>query len=326
MTMLTRREVLAAGAALLAAALSRSPLRAAQACGCFCRDGRLRLCDGRWLSYRESGHPGGPLVFYFHGTPGSRVEAAICADGSHQAGIHLVSIDRPGMGRSTYDPCRQILDWPSDVEQLAAHFGYAEAPFGIIGMSGGAPYASACAYRIPQRLTHVAIVSGHTPLCAPVCPGNQDKMIEFVARRPRLAKVLFRLIYHRLERKPDKVVAILTKKWTAADRQLIACDPQLYRQLVQNLVEAGHCGPDGLVTDITLLACPWGFQLCQLQGVPVSIWQGGCDRIVTPSMGHYFHRQIAGSEFTVDPRAGHVTMLKWHIHDILAALLVLIAQ
>jgi pimeloyl-ACP methyl ester carboxylesterase len=317
--MITRREALAAGAALLASALPRHPLQAAQGCGCFCRDGRMRLCDGRWLSYRESGHPEGPLVFYFHGIPGSRIEAALCADESQQAGVHLVSIDRPGMGSSTYQACRRILDWPGDVEQLAAHFGYVDAPFGIIGMSGGAPYAAACAVRMPHRLSHVAIVSGHAPMNAPgTCPGNQDKMIELVARRPRLAKMGFRLIDRRLDRRPDKVVAVLTKKWTAADRQLIQCDRQLYRQLVQNLNESVRCGPDGLVTDIRLLACPWGFPLCQIQGVPVSLWQGGCDPIVTPSMGHYLHRQIAGSELTLDPRAGHVTMLKWHIPEILS--------
>lgn len=317
--MLTRREVLAAGAAMFATVATKAPLSASQACSCFCRDGRLRLCDGRWLSYRQSGNPDGPLVFYFHGIPGSRIEAAICADHSHQAGIHLVSIDRPGMGCSTYDPCRRILDWPADVAQLAAHLGHAHTPFGVIGMSGGAPYASACAYRMPHRLTHVAIVSGHAPMNVPgTCPGNQDKMIELVARRPRLAKLGFKLIYRRLQRKPDKVVALLTKKWSAADRRLIACDRRLYRQLIDNLHEAGRCGPDGLVTDISLLACPWGFDVCHIHGVPVSIWQGGCDPIVPPSMGRYFHRQIAGSELIVNPRAGHVTMLKWHLPEILA--------
>ncbi len=313
--MLTRREALAAGATLFAAALPSAPLYADE--GPVCRDSHLRLSDGRRLAYREYGDPHGPLVFYFHGTPSSRLEAALIADEAYPAGIRLVSVDRPGLGCSTYDALRRVLDWPCDILQLAASLGYADAPFGIIGMSGGAPCATACAFKFPQRLTHVAIVSGYAPMCASgVCPGNQDKLVKLIARRQRLGKLAFKLIDRRLDRRPDKVVSMVTKNWTAADKRLMLCNPRRYRQLVANMNEVGRCGTAGVVTDIRLLACPWGFSLCQLQDVPVSIWQGGCDRIVTPSMGRYFHRQIAGSELIVDPPAGHVTMLKWHITDI----------
>jgi hypothetical protein len=34
-------------------------------------------------------------------------------------------------------------------------------------------------------------------------------------------------------------------------------------------------------------------------------------------MGHYFQQNVAGSELTIDPRAGHLTMLKWHAATIL---------
>jgi len=315
--MITRRKFLFTSSAMCAATLA-SGARADEPMG-ICQDGRMRLCNGRWLSYHESGNPHGPLVFYFHGTPGSRLEASLCSDDALPAGIHLVSIDRPGMGCSSYQPCRKILDWPGQVEQLAAELGYADAPFGIVGMSGGAPYAAACATKIPHRLTHVAIVSGHAPMNAPgVCPGNQDKLIALISRRPRLGKLAFRLIDRRLCRRPDKVLAKVTKNWTAADKKLILCNPRLYQQLIDNLNEATRCGPSGLVTDIRLLDCPWGFSLCQIEGVPVSVWQGACDRIVTPSMGHYFHRQIADSELIIDSRAGHVTMLKWHVAEIFA--------
>lgn len=313
--MLTRREALAAGATLFAAALPSVPLYADE--GSVCRDGRLRLCDGRRLAYREYGDPRGRLVFYFHGMPGSRLEAALIADDAYLAGIRLISVDRPGLGCSTYYAARRVLDWPCDILQLAAALGHADAPFGILGMSGGAPYATACALKFPQRLTHVAIVSGHAPMCAPgVCPGNQDKLIELIAQRQRLGKLAFKLIDRRLDRRPDKVVGMITKNWTAADKKLMLCNPRRYRQLIANLNEASRCGPAGVVTDIRLLACHWGFSLCQLQGVPISIWQGGCDRTVTPSMGRYFHRQIAASELIENSQAGHVTMLKWHIADI----------
>ena len=281
------------------------------------REGSLRLSDGRCLAYREYGDPHGQLVFYFHGTPGSRLEVALVSDDASSAGIHLVAIDRPGLGRSTYDPCRRILDWPGDVAQLADFLGYTEQQFGVLGFSGGAPYASACVLEMPHRINHAAIVSGHTPpgVCG-VCPGNQDKIIQLITKRPRLGKLGIGLINRRLDRRPDKIVQLVTKNWTAADRNLVLCNPHYYRHLIENLREAGRCGPAGMVKDIRLLGSCWGFQLCQLPGVPVSIWQGQCDRIATPSMGRYFHRNIAGSELIQDPRAGHVTMLKWHIQEI----------
>lgn len=324
--MLTRREALTTGAAMFASALP-SPLHAASSSRCSqrvpVRDGRVRLCDGRWLSYREYGNnTDGPPVFYFHGTPGSRLELALCDAETCKVGTRVIAVDRPGLGRSSYDGNRRITDWPCDVEQLAAALGYADVPFGVIGLSGGAPYAAACARQIPHRLTHVALVSGHTPLEAfGTCPGNQDKLIEVVARRPRLGKMAFKLVGRRLDRKPDKLVQKISKDWSAADRKLILCNQKHYCQLIANLREANRCGPAGIVKDIQLLADCWGFRLCEISGVPVSIWQGGCDPVVTPSMGRYFQQQIAGSELIVDPRAGHVTMFKWHAREILSRFL-----
>lgn len=314
--LLSRRQALATGGAFLTTALPGSRALAAASKQ---NDGRIRLADGRWLAYREYGQIHGPLVFYFHGTPGSRLELALCDEESCCSGARVIAVDRPGMGGSSYQCGRRILDWPCDIEQLAAALGYSESRFGIVGLSGGAPYAAACAAKIPHRLTHVAIVSGHTPLGAcGTCPGNQDQLIELVSRRQRLGKLAFKVIGKRLRKKPDKVIEKISKKWTAADRKLILCNPKHYRNLIANMREAIRCGPQGLVTDIDLLARNWGFCLSNIEGVQVSLWQGGCDRIVTPSMAHYFQKQIAGSELTIDPKAGHVTMFKNHATEILS--------
>ena len=315
--MLSRREALTTGAAMFAAALPCPTVAAGCASG---RDGRVRLANGRYLGYREYGQTSrGPLVLYFHGTPGSRLELELCGDECRQTGLRLVGVDRPGIGRSSYYGNRRITDWPCDVEQLVAALGHAGEPFGIIGLSGGAPYAVACARQIPHRLTHVALVSGHAPMGAcGTCPGNQDKLIELISRRPRLGKMAFKLIGRRLDRKPDQVIQKVTENWTAADKKLVLCNRDNYRKLIANLSEATRCGPAGLIKDIQLLAGCWGFRIDEITGVPVSVWQGDCDRIVTPSMGRYFQQQIAGSELITDPRAGHVTMFKWHALDILS--------
>lgn len=319
--MISRRQALVAGAALLGS-LPCSPLASMAtetAPVCISREGRIRLSCGRILHYNELGDPSGPLVFYFHGTPGSRLEAGLIQNEIAMSGVHLVAVDRPGMGRSTYYSGRRITDWPCDVEALADALGYGGTSFGILAMSGGAPYATVCARMIPHRLTHVAVVSGHSSLGVPgVGLGSVDKAIGLITRRPRLARMGINVISGRLDRKPDKVVARITRDWSAADRELILCNPVYYQSLIDNLSEASYCGSQGLVTDISLLGRHWGFELCQIQGVSVSIWQGGCDRIAPPSTGRYFHQEIAGSEYHFDPAAGHVTMIKWHAPEILA--------
>ena len=318
--MLTRRELLATGGALLATSLPGARVLAAATPKP--KDERFCLADGRWLSYRQYGPSGGPLVFYFHGTPGSRLELSLCDGECCCTGARVIAVDRPGLGRSSYQGGRRILDWTCDIEQLAAALGYADSRFGILGLSGGAPYAAACAAKIPRRLTHVAIVSGHAPLGAcGTCPGDHDRLVELISRRQRLGKLSLKVVSRRLQRRPDKVIEHVTKDWAAADRQLVLCNPKHYRDIVACMREAVRCGPQGLVTDIRLLEQPWGFCVSDIRDVPVSIWQGGCDRIVTPSMGRYFHKQIEGSQLVTDPKAGHVTMLKNHSNEILSRFL-----
>lgn len=315
--MITRRTALRTGIALLSSSFTTAMAAASFRSGSRQRTVRLRC--GRVLSYREYGNPAGPLVFYFHGTPGSRHEAGLIEDDVCCAGVRLIAVDRPGIGCSSYAPCRQILDWPRDVVQLAECLGHGASAFGILALSGGAPYAAACALCIPHRLTHTAIVSGHTPpdACG-VCPGSEDNKISLVASHQGLAMLGIGLIGRRLRRKPDKVIEKVTDAWTAADKQLVLCNPRYRRNLVANLRTATQCGPQGVVTDTQLLGKPWGFTLSCVPGTNVSIWQGGCDRIAHPSMGRYFHRALVGSRLYVDNCAGHVTMLKWHAGEILS--------
>src|SRR5437879_1203335 len=57
----------------------------------------LHLCDGRTLGYTIYGKPTGKPLLYFGS---SRLEAGILARSAELAGIRLIGIDRPGMGRS----------------------------------------------------------------------------------------------------------------------------------------------------------------------------------------------------------------------------------
>jgi len=297
--------------------LFASPLESRLAFGDFPRVQTVRLSDGRCLEYAEYGDPAGPLVLYFHGTPGSHLEVHAAASELPASGIHILAINRPGIGNSSYQHGRTIMGWPADVTEFLEATGRGEESFGILGFSGGTPYALACAQVMPQRITRIAIVSGHTSLGIPgVVPGKEDRFIEFFLRRPKLAKKAVKMTRKRLRKKPDKIVARITKRWDPSDRALVNGDPFMRRILEKSLKHATLRGEHGVLTDTQLLGSRWGFDLSQINGMPISIWHGQSDSIAPVSMGRYFHKQLAGSTLHLKPSAGHVTMFKWHSEEI----------
>ncbi len=79
----------------------------------------LRLGDGRKLGYAQYGSPDGTPIFYFHGHPGSRLEARFARQAAAEAGHRVIALDRPGYGLSDFRPGRAITDWPDDVVEAA---------------------------------------------------------------------------------------------------------------------------------------------------------------------------------------------------------------
>lgn len=121
---------------------------------------RIQLTDGL-LACLELGDSRGVPVFYCHGFPGSRFEARLAAGAARRLGIRVLAPDRPGLGASTYLTGCTIGDWAADVTELADRMALER--FALLGVSGGGPYALACAARILQRVRAVAVVAGMAP-------------------------------------------------------------------------------------------------------------------------------------------------------------------
>jgi len=79
------------------------------------------LPDGRKIGYAQYGSLTGRAVFYLHGMPGSRIEAAAFNDMAVRIGVRVIAVDRPGYGWSSPQPNRTLLDHPRDIEKLAEH-------------------------------------------------------------------------------------------------------------------------------------------------------------------------------------------------------------
>jgi pimeloyl-ACP methyl ester carboxylesterase len=109
-------------------------------------DDRIALPDGRLLAYAEFGDPDGRPVLFLHGTPGYRLNIWATDAELRSAGVRLVAPDRPGVGRSTPQPDRRLLDWADDIHHLADTLGLER--FALVGFSNGGPHAAACAHTL----------------------------------------------------------------------------------------------------------------------------------------------------------------------------------
>ena len=82
-----------------------------------------------------------------------------------EAGVRLISPDRPGIGLSDPQPGRTVLDWARDVAELLDQIDVDR--FAVMGWSMGGQYAAAVGHALPHRVTRVAIIAGALPLTEP---------------------------------------------------------------------------------------------------------------------------------------------------------------
>jgi pimeloyl-ACP methyl ester carboxylesterase len=281
-------------------------------------DGVLQLADGRRLGYAQYGQPGGEPIFYFHGHPGSRLEARLAHPAAAAAGFLVIALDRPGCGLSDDQPGRVLTDWPADVAEAADKLGVSK--FSVAGASGGGPYALACAWRLPGRVIRAAVISGVAPYqVRGITHGMrwQNRVaFQFAARSPALAGALMRSMRRSVMDRPDATIDALARAMSPADANVVR-RPDVRDLLVADLREAFRQGSDGAARDMVLLGRPWGFPLRDIKPA-VYLWQGDADTLVPPAMGRYLAGQLPRCHVTVLPDEGHLLIID-RMPDLVAA-------
>lgn len=263
------------------------------------------LNDGRKLGYIEYGEPNGIPIFYFHGWPGSRYSAKETEKAAIKLGARVISTDRPGIGTSTFQKKRSLLDWPNDVLELADYLIISK--FSVLGVSGGGPYSAACAYKIPNRLFNAGIVVGLAPVHI---KGNLDG-IPFINK-------LGWANYHKSKtlRHFASLAGAIEFKYFPAISTLIAFrnkqDKALYNEIMKNrkedentLAEAFRQGVTGPAEELRIYSDNWGFDLKDIR-TKVYLWYGEKDKCVSVNMGRYYRKKIPKSEIFIDPNGGHL--------------------
>jgi len=278
----------------------------------------MKLRDGRRLAYSELGDPAGIPIFHQHGMPGSRVEHVAEPELYRSLGVRVITPDRPGYGLSDPVPHSPLLDWPSDIEELADHLGISR--FGIIGLSGGGIYALACAAAIPDRLTDVVVTGCPGPMQRPGALADMRFLthagVWLGAHASWLLEAGATILSPMVRSFPGFFVDHFNEDVPPADRRWLSM-PSVNREAAETLREAFRPGVWGYVQDIRVLARPWHFALQDIR-VPVQLWHGDEDMVIPLHHGRYLASVIPGATLRICPGEGH--MLMWnHLPEILMA-------
>lgn len=277
----------------------------------------IKLKDGRKLGYIDLGRSDGKPLFHFHGFPGSRLEALLLADKAISE-YRIISIDRPGMGLSDFKKNRTLLDWPDDVVELADALGIDQ--FAVEGISGGGPYAAACAYKIPERLTSCGIISGVASKDLEI--EKNLKLFSIIRFFPWLFKLMIwikSLGMKDLE-KAEKNMKKALIKFPEADRKVLD-DPQILSNFIKESAEAFRQGSKGAYQEGKIYARSWGFNLEDISPkLKVYIWHGEVDEAVPVAMGRGMCRLIPNCVGKFYPGEGHYSTIFNYYEDIIAAL------
>ncbi|KAF1913765.1 Alpha/Beta hydrolase protein [Ampelomyces quisqualis] len=277
----------------------------------------LTLPDNRTLGYATYGStsPSDPVIFLFHGMPGSRICGrtwdTLCA----RIGARLIAIDRPGCGLSSLAH-RSLTDWPQDIANLADHLHLPR--FSIIGASGGGPFALACARFIPP-----ARLRGTTVVCG---IGTMESALAALPYLPRLGGltmwitglvarwlILPRILRPYCTRDAARLKRVLEDQCSnEADKALLS-DPSRETNgddAVVQFLEAFRQGARGCWLDGALLTKDWGFDVRNVPGEKVWLVHGDRDGVAPLSMARWIDERLGGGRLRVVEGVTHFTVWK----------------
>jgi pimeloyl-ACP methyl ester carboxylesterase len=281
----------------------------------------IRRPGGQRLAWCELGDHAGQPVIYCHGFPSSRREAMLLDPVARTQGMRILAPDRPGYGDSSDQPGRTIPDWSEDIAALADHLGLGR--FSLLGVSGGAPYALACAWRIRERICACALV-------CPLGPVYLDDMLAAMAWPARLNLTLARqvpdlahfafggLTAGLLTRWPQTVDRFRTLTAPPADRAELA-QAETRAILNRTIADAMRGGARGARRDLLLYTRPWGIPLGEI-ALPIQLWHGEADGTVPIAHARWYERHLPNCRAHYLPDEGHYSLPLRHAGTILAAL------
>jgi pimeloyl-ACP methyl ester carboxylesterase len=271
----------------------------------------VRLADGRILAWAEWGDPRGSPVVFLHSSPGSRL---LCPDpgATAAAGVRLITIDRPGYGRSEPAANPTLTGFAEDVRRLIDHLWLGQVP--MVGWSGGGQYAAACAAVLGERIKALALLATPAPDHEiPWLSGPLRDLAQLANTDPQGALRAATEAGAALSAAPEQA----GDGWTSPADRAIRARSSTEDDLRNMWREAFRAGAHGLAADVVAGSRPWDFACSDLT-IPVALFYGEDDPAVGPEHGRWWSQTLPRADLELVPDCGHlVPFVVWA--DILGA-------
>ncbi|XP_058088930.1 uncharacterized protein LOC131235664 [Magnolia sinica] len=298
---------------------------------------RIKLRDGRYLAYKESGVPKEKATYKIvivHGFGGSKdIIIPASPELVEELGIYFVAFDRPGYGESDPDPKRTIKSHALDVQDLADGLELGSR-FYTIGISMGGLNIWGCLKYIPHRLAGAALVVPVVNYWWPSLPANLSN--DAYKWQPLRDQWALRIAHHA----PRILYWWMTQKWFPTS-SVVERRPEIFshqdKAILQKLMAAR--GPtkdnaeqqgvfESLHRDMMVSFGKWDFDPMDVKNPfpnkdgSVHLWQGYEDRLVPYTLQRYISKNLPWIQYHELPEGGHMLLHADGVSDaVLRALL-----
>jgi pimeloyl-ACP methyl ester carboxylesterase len=277
----------------------------------------LRAGDGRAIAVEVLGDHDAMPVLLCHGLADSRLAAQSLRQAAQDLGLRVIAPDRPGIGGTDRRWLRQLADWADDAAVVLDALGVDSAA--LLGVSGGGPFAAACAARIPARVRSLMLVC---PLGLAEWPTlgmaqGERLSLALATHAPAFGGWSMARLAALARRSPDIFLRLAATNQPDVDIRALQ-QPDARESFLTCYVEAFRRGSWGVAQDLRLLTRPWGFDLGSITA-PTSIHHGDADTTVPVQHARLYAQAIPGAQLQIHPGEGHFSILS-HPQDILASL------
>ena len=233
--------------------------------------------------------------------------------------IRLIAPDRPGFGQTDFvDGVTTLENWPNDVVALADSLGIDK--FVVFAPSGGGPFALACAWKIPERLTSVGLFAGVGPLNTETEENLASPIHMMWTKAPKLPgifKLQMKLFSWLAMRYPNMYIKMVLKEFGETDREVYE-RLNIAEFIKTDRNESYRQGGNGSWYD-AMIPGNWPIPLNEIK-TKTHLWQGEDDISVPVAMGKYLADHIPNCEAEFMKGAGHFWLFE-HVSEMLEKLI-----